>query len=141
MCKAMTHYRKKKKDFECYQCFREDEESVEDDKRSGRLQSSCTAENNEKVFAVERKNRLQTIDESVGKSSATCKWILTMDLNMHRVCQHIVPRMLNEDQSTDEVKSASQAELKGMAKNGFQKCFDDLYKSWQKCVVTQGSYF
>ncbi|GFS68031.1 hypothetical protein TNCV_1362551 [Trichonephila clavipes] len=31
-------------------------------------------------------------------------------------------------QSVDEVKSASQAELKDMAKNGFQKCFDDRYK-------------
>ncbi|GFU70998.1 hypothetical protein TNCV_3350211 [Trichonephila clavipes] len=28
----------------------------------------------------------------------------------------------------DKIKSASQAELKGMTKNGFQKCFDDLYK-------------
>ncbi|GFW88170.1 amiloride-sensitive sodium channel subunit alpha [Trichonephila clavipes] len=64
-----------------------------------------------------------------------------MDLNIHRVRQHIVSRMLNEDQSTDGVKSASQSELKDMAKNGFQKCFDDLYKLWQKCVVTQGFYF
>ncbi|GFW05878.1 hypothetical protein TNCV_603501 [Trichonephila clavipes] len=31
-------------------------------------------------------------------------------------------------QSGDEVKSASQADLKYMAKNGFQKCFDDLYE-------------
>ncbi|GFS49699.1 hypothetical protein TNCV_4344131 [Trichonephila clavipes] len=30
---------------------------------------------------------------------------------------------------------------KDMAENGFQKCFDDLHKRWQKCVVAQGSYF
>ncbi|GFT86988.1 retrovirus-related Pol polyprotein from transposon gypsy, partial [Trichonephila clavipes] len=30
--------------------------------------------------------------ETVGISSATCRWILTKDLNMHRVGQHIVPR-------------------------------------------------
>ncbi|GFW99477.1 hypothetical protein TNCV_3417101 [Trichonephila clavipes] len=43
--------------------------------------------------------------------------------------------------SEDEAKSASQAELKDMAKNGFQKCFDELYKLWQKCTDAQGSYF
>ncbi|GFW97675.1 hypothetical protein TNCV_685451 [Trichonephila clavipes] len=40
-----------------------------------------------------------------------------------------------------EIKSASQTELKDMAENGSQKCFDDLYKEWQKCVVARGSYF
>ncbi|GFX82021.1 hypothetical protein TNCV_2572201 [Trichonephila clavipes] len=43
-------------------------------------------------------------------------------------------------QSADEIKRASQAELQDIAKNGPQKCFDDLYKRWQKCVVAQGSY-
>ncbi|GFW82878.1 hypothetical protein TNCV_3494481 [Trichonephila clavipes] len=116
-------------------------ENVEDDKRSGRPQTSRTVENIEKVSATVCKNRLQTITESVGISSTTCQWILTKDLNMHWMCQYIVPSMLNEDSSADLVKSASLAELKDMAKNGFQKCFDNFYKPWQKCVVTQGSYF
>ncbi|GFT92923.1 DUF4817 domain-containing protein [Trichonephila clavipes] len=73
------------------------------------LQTSRTAENIEKVSAVVRKNRLQTIAESVEISSPTWQWILIKDLNMHRVCQHIIPRMLN-DQSADEVKSASREE-------------------------------
>ncbi|GFV92669.1 uncharacterized protein TNCV_1375201 [Trichonephila clavipes] len=64
--------------------------------------------------------------------------MLSKNLNRHRVCQHIVPRMLNEDQSKNEVKNTSQAELNDMAENGFQKYFDDLSKPWQKCVVTQG---
>ncbi|GFV32274.1 hypothetical protein TNCV_1675601 [Trichonephila clavipes] len=66
---------------------------------------------------------------------------LTKDHNMYRACQHIVPYLLNEDQSADEVKSASQAELKDRTKNRFQKCFDDLNKPWQKCIVTQRSHF
>ncbi|GFX16289.1 hypothetical protein TNCV_4705421 [Trichonephila clavipes] len=103
-------------------------ESVEDDNRSGHPQTSHSAENVEKGFAAVRKNRLETIAESVGISSAKCQWILTKDLDKHRVCPHIIPHMLNEDQSADEVESALQAELKCMAKNGFQKCFDDLYK-------------
>ncbi|GFV70609.1 hypothetical protein TNCV_3841901 [Trichonephila clavipes] len=85
-----------------------------------------------KCFAV-RKNRLQTIAELVEISSATCQQIPTNDLKMHGKCRHIVPCMLNEDQSVDDVKSASQT--KDMAKNGFQKCFVDLYKQWQKSVV------
>ncbi|GFX76956.1 hypothetical protein TNCV_2258191 [Trichonephila clavipes] len=94
-----------------------------------------------KGFCGVRKNRFQSIAESVRISSTTCQWILTKELNMHWVCQHIVRRVLNEDKSADEVKSASQAELKDMAKIGFQKCCDDLYKQWQKCVVLQESYF
>ncbi|GFV16689.1 hypothetical protein TNCV_4418761 [Trichonephila clavipes] len=41
----------------------------------------------------------------------------------------------------NKVKSASQAELQGMAKNGFQKCFGELYKRWSKCAVAEVSYF
>ncbi|GFT54739.1 hypothetical protein TNCV_5001151 [Trichonephila clavipes] len=44
-------------------------------------------------------------------------------------------------QSADEVESTSQAKLKNMVKNGFQKCFDELYKLWQNCAVAQVSYF
>ncbi|GFV78496.1 hypothetical protein TNCV_3478111 [Trichonephila clavipes] len=40
--------------------------------------------------------------------------------------------MLNQDQSADEVKSASQVQLNDVAKNVLP---------WQKCIVTQGSYF
>ncbi|GFU53002.1 hypothetical protein TNCV_1142911 [Trichonephila clavipes] len=40
-----------------------------------------------------------------------------------------------------EEKSASQAELQVITKNGFQICFDDLYKQWEKCIFAQGSYF
>ncbi|GFX06362.1 hypothetical protein TNCV_2938901 [Trichonephila clavipes] len=55
---------------------------------------------------------------------------------MHKVCQHIAPRMLNEDQSADEIKNASQAELKGITNNGFPKCFDELYKRWPVCCCS-----
>ncbi|GFU88673.1 hypothetical protein TNCV_4443501 [Trichonephila clavipes] len=79
----------------CHRRLREDMESVEDDKRSRPLQTSRTAENIERTSAA--------------------------DLNMHRVCQQIVLLMLNEDQSADDVKSASRAELKSMAKKGFSR--------------------
>ncbi|GFX07680.1 hypothetical protein TNCV_4159491 [Trichonephila clavipes] len=96
--------------------IREGRESVEEDKYPERPQTSHPAENIEKFSAVVRKNWLQTITVSVEISSATCQWILTRDLNRHSVCKHIVPRMLNEDQSADEVESESHVELKDMAK-------------------------
>ncbi|GFT33287.1 hypothetical protein TNCV_4767661 [Trichonephila clavipes] len=46
--------------FEGPRRFREDREIVEDDERSGRPQTSHTAENLEKFSAVVRKNRFQT---------------------------------------------------------------------------------
>ncbi|GFS69134.1 hypothetical protein TNCV_4009941 [Trichonephila clavipes] len=58
-----------------------------------RLLSSHTTENIEKVSAAVRKNRVQTIAESVEISSATCQWILTNDLNMQSLCQLIAPRI------------------------------------------------
>ncbi|GFV76350.1 hypothetical protein TNCV_4413291 [Trichonephila clavipes] len=60
---------------------------------------------------------------------------------MRWVFQHIAPHILNEDPSAGEAKGASQVDLKDIAEKGFQKCFDYLYKPWQKCVVAQGSYF
>ncbi|GFX36102.1 hypothetical protein TNCV_4216241 [Trichonephila clavipes] len=92
-------------------------ESIVVDKYSGRPDITRTAEKIEKVSVAVRKNRFQTIAESIGIFSVSSQWILTKDLNMDRVCQHIVLRMLNEDQSTYEVKSASRDELKDMAKN------------------------
>ncbi|GFX96212.1 hypothetical protein TNCV_2291001 [Trichonephila clavipes] len=50
-----------------------------------------------------------TVPKSVEMSSAACQWIPTKDLNMLTVCQDIVPCMLNEDQSADEVISESRA--------------------------------
>ncbi|GFY26645.1 hypothetical protein TNCV_2879731 [Trichonephila clavipes] len=40
-----------------------------------------------------------------------------------------------------KIISASKAELTDMAKNGFQKSFDGLYKLRQKSAVAQGFYF
>ncbi|GFU35679.1 hypothetical protein TNCV_2099611 [Trichonephila clavipes] len=145
MCKAVIHYQRTQA-FESQQCFREGRESVEKGKHSGLQQTSRTTQHIEKVSATGLKNRLQTIAELVGIPSNiptdhVGQWILTKGINFHRVCQHIVPRMLNEDQSTHEVKSASQIELMNITKIGFQICFDDLYKPLKKCIVTQGSYF
>ncbi|GFW60598.1 uncharacterized protein TNCV_569441 [Trichonephila clavipes] len=115
--------------FEWHQPFREGRESIEDNKCSGRPQTYRTAENIERISEAVRKNRLQTMAESVGVSSATYQQILTKDLNMHKTCQHIVPCMLN-NQSTDEVKVYCMPKWLKMD-----------YRNGKMCVVAQGSYF
>ncbi|GFS85171.1 hypothetical protein TNCV_4223081 [Trichonephila clavipes] len=79
----------------------ESRESAEDGECSGRLQSTSTAENIDKVSVKVRMNRLQTMEqiaETVVTSKATCQRILTKDPRLHRACQHIIPLMLNTNQ-------------------------------------------
>ncbi|GFX84704.1 innexin inx2 [Trichonephila clavipes] len=47
-------------------------------------------------------------ESQLGYPQVTCQRISTEDFNMHRLCQNIVPLMLNENQSAVEIKSASQ---------------------------------
>jgi len=41
---------------------------------------------------------------------------------------------------TDTIKNAKE-ELKRLSQNGFQKCFQQIYSRWQKCIAAQGDYF
>ncbi|GFW05559.1 uncharacterized protein TNCV_437401 [Trichonephila clavipes] len=70
-------------------------------------QTYHTAEKIGNVSAVVRQNMFQTIvqiTESVGISEATCQRILNKDFNMHRVCQFIVPFMLNKDKKVNQME-------------------------------------
>ncbi|GFX87876.1 hypothetical protein TNCV_4373411 [Trichonephila clavipes] len=91
-----------------------------------------TSESIETVYAAVFKKRLQTIAESARILSVISQWILSKDFNMHWVCYLIVPHMLNEYQSADEIRRVSCAELHDMAKTGFQK-----YTLSQKNICTQ----
>ncbi|GFX48047.1 hypothetical protein TNCV_4113821 [Trichonephila clavipes] len=56
-----------------------------------------------------RKNILHIImqiAESVGISSDPCRWILTKDLNMHKVFQQMVPLLLNESEKAIQKEMA-----------------------------------
>ncbi|GFV69615.1 hypothetical protein TNCV_4507301 [Trichonephila clavipes] len=79
---------------------------------------------------------------SIDVSEKAGKVLKTTDaLDLHklpaplRTPKRIIPKLKlrlqsRRLQSADEFGSASQAELKKMAKNGFQKCFGELYKRW-----------
>lgn len=76
--------------------------SIQDDPREGRPAKSRSEENIALVRDIIRKDRRQCIKvvaQEAGISVGSCHAILTGNLGMHRVCQHIVPRMLTADQA------------------------------------------
>lgn len=69
---------------------------VNDDLRSGRPSTSRNDKNIDRVRNVVRSDRrksIQQISAEVGISVGSVHGILHEDLNMHYVCQHLVPKM------------------------------------------------
>ena len=79
---------------------------MEDEVRTGRSQTVRTERKIEEVVMLVRANRSQSVDDlaaAVRVSHGTCYRILTDDLNMSRVTQHSVPRVLAQDQRDDRM--------------------------------------
>jgi ribosomal protein S25 len=92
---------KKSQVFEWHKRFREGRVSVDDDKRSGRPPTAINNENIERVRNIVRADRrlsVKKIASEVGISVGSCHSILLNELHMHRVCQHMVPKMLSPEQ-------------------------------------------
>ncbi|GFS66301.1 hypothetical protein TNCV_3856061 [Trichonephila clavipes] len=71
-------------------------------------------------------------EECSGRPLTSCKAKSIEKFSAVHSTHHLQVRLF---QSIDKVKSASLSELEHMAKNGFQKCFDELYRRWQKCAA------
>jgi hypothetical protein len=87
--------------FQWFKRFKDDRESVEDDKHSGRPSTYKTPEMIAKVHEVILEDRRQTIHDvcnRVGLSYGSCQRILVDELNMRRIAAKFVPRLLNNDQ-------------------------------------------
>jgi hypothetical protein len=87
--------------------FKAGRTSVEDDERSGRPSTSKTEANIEKVRQAvheDRRQSIQDIASSVGISYGSCQSILTENLNMRRVAEKFVPRLLTRDQKNRLLK-------------------------------------
>jgi len=81
--------------------FSEGRESVTDEGRSGRPETSRTEENIAKVRQIVRENRrliVRSIAEQVKIDRETVWKILTEDLDMSKVCAKMVPKNLTEEQ-------------------------------------------
>jgi hypothetical protein len=75
--------------------------SVEDDECSGRPSTSKTTENAEKIWELIYEDRRRTIHEladTVGISYGVCQETLTENLNMRRIAEKFVLRLLTNDQ-------------------------------------------
>jgi len=87
--------------FEQHKRFKEGRDSVDDNPRSGRPTTSKTDDRVARVQELIRANWRLTIRElsvEVGASYGTCQAILTQDLNMRRVAEKFVPRILTAEQ-------------------------------------------
>ena len=93
--------------FEWHKRFREGREDVEDDPRSGRLTTSRTNENVERVREKVRSDRRLTvrmIADELNMNSERVWRIITEDLGTRKVCAKMVPRLLNDGQKENRVQ-------------------------------------
>ena len=103
--------------FEWHRRFREGRVAIEDDERSRRPATSVNDEHIDRIRTLVRENRRLTVDqlaELTGISHGSCHTNLHEALNMHRVCQHTVPRNLTAEQMegrkvTDQISSQGAA--------------------------------
>ncbi|KAJ4437672.1 hypothetical protein ANN_17817 [Periplaneta americana] len=92
--------------FRWHRRFLQGRDSLEDDVRTGRPQTIRTERKIQEVATLVRANCSQSVDDieaTVGVSHGTCYKILSDDLNMSRVTQHSVPRILSQDQRDDRM--------------------------------------
>ncbi|KAJ4427328.1 hypothetical protein ANN_24948 [Periplaneta americana] len=90
--------------FRWHRRFLQGRDSLGDDVRTSRPQTIRTERKIQEVATLVRANRSQSVDDiaaTVGVSHGTCYKILSDDLNMSRVTQHSVPRILSQDQRDD----------------------------------------
>jgi hypothetical protein len=99
-CSAVFKWRKR---------FAQGKDSLEDDEHTGRPRMFRTELKIQEVAMVVCANSFQSIDEiaAAGISNGTCHKILSDNLNMSRVTQHIVPCVLMQDQYDDCMSTCS----------------------------------
>jgi len=104
--------------FDWFRRFKEGRNSDESDPRSGRPSTSRNEEMITKVKIIFRNNRRLTVREiadDCGISVGSCDAISTDDLHTKRVCAKFVPRLLTDDQQSQNVHNSKGCYLKTTA--------------------------
>ena len=94
--------------FEWHKQFLEGREDVEEDPKSGRLCTSTTDTNIEKVLQLVRSDRrltIRVIANEVGMDKETVHTILVDTLGMRKVSAKMVPRLLTEEQKAQRLNA------------------------------------
>ena len=97
--------------YEWYKRFQEGREDIEDDARSGRPSTSISDENVEKVKEIVLANRritIREVAEETGISYGSCEAIVVHVLDMKRVAEKFVPKVLNFQHEQHRVTIAEQ---------------------------------
>jgi len=90
--------------FRWHKSFLEGREQVEDEPRMGRLSTSKTDDNVERVRSLVRSDRRLTvrmISNELNLNRFTIHQILTQDLDMRKVCTKMVPKNLTTEQKAN----------------------------------------
>ena len=89
--------------FRWLKSFLEGPEQVEDEPRAGRLSTSKTADNVERVRSLVRSDRPLTLrmGSELNLNWFTVHQILTQDLDMGKVCTKMVPKNLTTEQKAN----------------------------------------
>ena len=87
--------------FEWHKRFSTGREDVGDDPKSGRLSTSRTEANIERVKELIRSEA----NEQLGLDKESVRSILVDDLGMRKICAKMVPRLLTDDQKTRRVNT------------------------------------
>jgi len=110
---------KKSAVYDWFSQFKNGQEKLEDDQRSGRLLTSRTAEMIEKVrqlIPCDRRMAVMELEQEVGISHGSIHAILSDDLKMRRVSEKFVLRQLTTDQMECRMMVAGDL---------FEKCTQD----------------
>jgi histone-lysine N-methyltransferase SETMAR len=92
--------------FKWHKRFAQGRDSLEDNEHTGLLRTFRTELNIQEVATLVHASRSKTVDEiaaAAGISHGTCHIILSDGLNMSRVIQHSVPRVLMQDKRYDRM--------------------------------------
>jgi hypothetical protein len=88
-----------------HKSFATGRDSLEDDEHSDRPRTVRTELKIQEVVMLAHANRSQTVDEiaAAGIRHCVCHKIISDDLNLSRVTQHSVPRVLAQNQRDDSM--------------------------------------
>jgi hypothetical protein len=113
---------KKSSVFEWHTRFKEGQENVKDDERTGHPKTHRTDENVEKVWKLDcfdRQLSVQMMAEELNLDRETVRKILTEDLGMRKVSAKMVPQILSDDQKQWQLDVCSDLSSAGRRKQLF----------------------
>lgn len=95
--------------------FKEGQEGVEDDPRSGRPSTSQIDKNVSRVrnlLNVDRRMSIRLLADTLNIPKTVVHRIVTEELNMRKVCAKLVPKLLTDEPTANRVLIASELKLR-----------------------------